>query len=226
MPGPVDPVLPRRLMGVQLTAGSVARLHYAEPDEEDIFNYPHTLQLLYIKKINTSGTDRYRIILSDGENYCQAMLTTQLNSMVQTNSIEKHTVVLVDRMTSSFIQEKRYVLYSTKRPLLMTHFSLRLLIVSSLRIVENPLVRIGNPVLVPDIHNTVSAPPVAVLNAITNPSMRFSSSGVEVGPFIQPNYVTPVGKKTSNFQNDFKMGTELDKVRLCIDVPHLQSENT
>lgn len=106
-------------MSVQLTTGSAARLQYAEPDEEEIFSSSHTLQILSIKKVNNSsnatGVDRYRIIMSDGEYFIQAMLATQLNAMVQNNSIGKHTVVLVEKVTCNFLKEKRYASYSFKR---------------------------------------------------------------------------------------------------------------
>jgi len=96
---------------VQLTAGSCYRLYNADPNDDDLFNNPHTLQVLSIKKVsaaNTGSVDRYRIIISDGIHFMQAMLATQLNSMVNDNSIGKHTVIGVDKLTCNYVQEKRY----------------------------------------------------------------------------------------------------------------------
>jgi replication factor A1 len=95
----------------QLTTGSVHRLHDADPDDDDLFSMPHTLQILSIKKVNAAATgsvDRYRIIISDGISFMQAMLATQLNHMVNDNTIGKHTVIAVDKLTCNIVQEKRY----------------------------------------------------------------------------------------------------------------------
>lgn len=100
---------------IQLTAGSCARLHHATPEDEDLFNSPHTVQFLSIKKVTPTSTtnnpsvDRYRIILSDGINFVQAMLATQLNHLVQENAIGKHTVATIEKLTCNYVQEKRLV---------------------------------------------------------------------------------------------------------------------
>lgn len=100
-------------MVVQLTAGSCQRLHDATPDDEALFNTPHTLQFLSIKKVNainassTNTIDRYRIIMSDGINFIQAMLATQLNHLVSDNTIGKHTVAVVTKLTCNYVQDKR-----------------------------------------------------------------------------------------------------------------------
>ena len=54
----------------------------------------HTLQLLDIKKINASGPgtmDRYRLVISDGHNYMQAVLATQLNPLVESGQARTPT---------------------------------------------------------------------------------------------------------------------------------------
>jgi len=96
---------------VQLTAGSCHRLSNASPDDDNLFNGPHTVQFLSIKKVNSgnpSGVDRFRIIMSDGINFLQAMLATQLNGMVNDQTIGKHTVAVIEKLTCNYIQEKRY----------------------------------------------------------------------------------------------------------------------
>ena len=52
--------------------------------------------------------DRYRVIISDGVHFIQAMLATQLNDLVRTNAIGKHTVVVVEKATCNYVQAKRY----------------------------------------------------------------------------------------------------------------------
>ena len=97
---------------VQLTAGSCHRLFHADPNDDELFNMQHTLQLLSVKKVSaatTGSVDRYRIIISDGISYMQAMLATQLNNMVDDNSIGKYTIITVEKLTCSLVQDnKRY----------------------------------------------------------------------------------------------------------------------
>jgi replication factor A1 len=99
-------------MVTQLTAGCCTRLHHATPEDDALFEQEHIVQFLSIKKVNSNnaaGVDRYRIIISDGINFIQAMLATQLNSMVNDNIIGKHTIAVIDKLTCNYVQEKRYV---------------------------------------------------------------------------------------------------------------------
>lgn len=100
-------------MSFQLTSGICARLHSPAPGDADILNQPCTLQLLSVKKVSLASanqpTDRYRIIISDGVNYAQAMLATQLNNYVTEGRIAKNTVAKLTKMTSNSVQDKRYV---------------------------------------------------------------------------------------------------------------------
>lgn len=97
-------------MGFQLTAGSCKLLQNATPEDVDVFNTQHTVQFLSIKKVGNpaaSTPDRYRIIMSDGIHYMQAMLATQLNGMVQDNTIGKNTVAVLEKLTCNYVQDKR-----------------------------------------------------------------------------------------------------------------------
>ena len=98
-------------MAFQLTAGSCELLQNATPEDIDVFNTQHVMQFLSIKQVGqhpTSSTpDRYRIIMSDGIHYMQAMLATQLNSMVQENTIGKNTVAVLEKLTCNYVQKKR-----------------------------------------------------------------------------------------------------------------------
>lgn len=46
--------------------------------------------------------------MSDGIHFIQAMLATQLNSMVHDETIRKHTVVVIEKLSCNNVQEKRY----------------------------------------------------------------------------------------------------------------------
>ncbi|EDR14355.1 uncharacterized protein LACBIDRAFT_182415 [Laccaria bicolor S238N-H82] len=143
-------------MAFQLTAGSCERLNNATPSEEDVFNQPHTVQFLSIKKVNTtnassSAVDRYRIIMSDGIHFIQAMLATQLNSMVQDNTIGRHTVAVIEKLTCNYVQEKR------------------LIIILSLRVLAHSAEKIGEPKQMEAPHD-----PAASVTPVTNTIETFA----------------------------------------------------
>lgn len=98
----------------QLSAGICARLNEASPAEIDELGSGYTVQLLSIKKVMNQTTstvaapiDRYRIILSDGVHFVQAMLATQLNELVSRGDITKNTIVVINKLTCNFVQDKR-----------------------------------------------------------------------------------------------------------------------
>lgn len=100
------------MSNVQLTAG-ICKL-FAESAEKKIeFEVrPLTLQVLSIKRIPSSAnaqTDRYRMILSDGEHFLQAMLATNLNHTVTESQVSKHSIIRVDSFSTSIVQERQYV---------------------------------------------------------------------------------------------------------------------
>jgi replication factor A1 len=97
----------------QLSAGICLRLHNSQAADDDLFYAGHTVQFLSIKQVTPSTAsnvahDRYRIIISDGEHFLQAMLATQLNSLVNDNSIGKNTVAVIEKLTCNFMQGKRW----------------------------------------------------------------------------------------------------------------------
>ncbi|EIW84857.1 replication factor-A protein 1 [Coniophora puteana RWD-64-598 SS2] len=99
----------------QLSAGICQRLQEATPEDIDNIGSGHTVQLLSIKKVsqsaNSSNTvDRYRLIISDGVHFIQAMLATKLNDLVANNELGKNTVVIIDQLTCNFVQEKRLII--------------------------------------------------------------------------------------------------------------------
>lgn len=105
-----------------LSEGICQRLNSGDKDDEALWNSKPTLQFLSIKKVqpsaSTSGTtnnpspvtaDRYRIIISDGLYFLQAMLATQLNHLVEDERVGKNTIAVIENMSCQLIQEKRSV---------------------------------------------------------------------------------------------------------------------
>lgn len=101
---------------IQLTGGSCRSLQTASPEDTEVLEREHIVQLLSLKKVGNAdptkinGPERYRIIISDGLDYMQAMLATQLNSLVHENTIQRNTVVALEKLTCNYVQEKRYAL--------------------------------------------------------------------------------------------------------------------
>ncbi len=60
------------------------------------------LQVMDVKQIGAAGApaapaaERFRLIVSDGEHYQQAMLATQLNDLVKRGDVSKNCVVRVE----------------------------------------------------------------------------------------------------------------------------------
>ncbi|KAK0441014.1 hypothetical protein EV421DRAFT_1813498 [Armillaria borealis] len=115
-------------MSYNLTTNACSRLTLSDMEDE-IFQSQVTLQVLSTKKVPQSkgAQDRYRIILSDGIHYIQAMLATQLNLLVDEETVTKNTVVLVEKMTCSIVQERR------------------LIVVLEVQVLGTPAEKIGNP---------------------------------------------------------------------------------
>ncbi|KAG1754337.1 hypothetical protein EDB19DRAFT_1892356 [Suillus lakei] len=136
----------------QLSSGICRRLNEAPQEEIDQLASGHTVQLLSIKKVaptpsSTTATDRYRIIISDGVHFVQAMLATQLNDLVTNGDINKNTVVIIDKLACNFVQDKR------------------LIIILDLHVVSRAEEKIGAPTAPP---STQDAPPPAVVEAASS----------------------------------------------------------
>ncbi|KAI6005784.1 hypothetical protein EDD15DRAFT_2384466 [Pisolithus albus] len=123
---------------VQLTSGICSRLSEATPAEIDEIGGGYTVQLVSIKKVTAVSAaapaiDRYRIIMSDGVHFIQAMLATQLNDLVSNEEIVKNSVVIIDKLTCNVLGDKR------------------LIIVLDLHVVSREEEKIGNPTAAPSL---------------------------------------------------------------------------
>ena len=98
-------------MESELTTGIVAKAFNAV-DPAEVEDLQPTVQLLSIKKVanarDASTPDRYRIIVSDGVQFIQAMLATQLNDLVETNQIRRNVIVRLTKFAAQNISAKRW----------------------------------------------------------------------------------------------------------------------
>lgn len=67
------------------------------------------LQVQEIKQVSTpqSQTERYRMVLSDGDHYSQAMLATQMNETVREGKLAKGSIVQLNEFICNTIQGRR-----------------------------------------------------------------------------------------------------------------------
>ncbi|KAJ3238226.1 Replication factor A protein 1 [Chytriomyces hyalinus] len=92
-----------------LSRGSIYRL-----SAQGLTETPTHLQVLNVKTVkgtnDAAATERYRVILSDGVHAMQGMLATQLNHLITSNQIVKHSVVRIDKMLCNEISGKRILI--------------------------------------------------------------------------------------------------------------------
>ena len=98
-------------MESNLTTGIVAKAFNAV-DPAEVETLQPTVQLLSVKKVpknsrDPNSPDRYRIIVSDGTQFIQAMLATQLNDLVESGQICRYVIVRLARFQVQNISAKR-----------------------------------------------------------------------------------------------------------------------
>jgi replication factor A1 len=95
-----------------LSNGICTLYQTADQGDPEVFAKEHILQVLSVKKVdpkNPAASDRYRLIISDGIHFIQAMLATQHNNLVTSKAIDKNVVVAVDKCSCNIVQGKRLV---------------------------------------------------------------------------------------------------------------------
>ncbi|KAH7889519.1 hypothetical protein F5I97DRAFT_1995013 [Phlebopus sp. FC_14] len=180
----------------QLSSGICSRLNEASPTEIEQLGSGYAVQLLSIKKVNPTSTtappiDRYRIIISDGVHFVQAMLATQLNELVTNGQIMKNTVVVVDKLTCNFVQDKR------------------LIIILDLHVLSREEEKIGSPVAVPSANaplgsaETPATSSGAAPQAAASPSTGTRPPQARSGPGGRPGKSIYPIEGLSPYQNNW-----------------------
>ncbi|KAJ3119042.1 Replication factor A protein 1 [Phlyctochytrium bullatum] len=87
-------------------------IRVVQESEDNHIDFPDpVVQVLNIKKVESPGaTDRYRVILSDGEFFAQAMLSTQMNSLVERESILRHSVIVLRHYICNVVNNKKILI--------------------------------------------------------------------------------------------------------------------
>ncbi|KAH9997570.1 replication factor-a protein [Russula vinacea] len=178
-----------------LSEGICQRLNSGDSDDESLWSSKPTLQFLSIKKVvpatnpgttnnANATTDRYRIIISDGLHFLQAMLATQLNYLVEDDRIGKNTIALIESMSCQNILDKRFV--------------------SRLSVLQREAQKVGNPAplaIPPPQAKTadVSAPSaVEPVSSLAAPQPQSRQAGNRANPVYPIAALTP-------YQNNWRI---------------------
>jgi len=99
---------PNAVFNGHLTSGGVARVYQGDTTGKPI------VQVIDLKVIGTATTAnnpgrRYRLIISDGVHFQQAMLATQLNTLVTEERLQNLGIIRMEEYVTQVIADKRYV---------------------------------------------------------------------------------------------------------------------
>ncbi|KAK7694058.1 hypothetical protein QCA50_003634 [Cerrena zonata] len=173
-------------MADQLSTGIVLRLVDPEDTSEDLLSSKPILQILSVKKVGgapgPSNADRYRVIVSDGEHFLQAMLATQLNYMIDDGHFGKNSIVRINQFTCNTVQEKR------------------LLIVMNMEVIVKTTEKIGKP----EVAGGASAQQTPAARATTSPAPPAPAPAPSASTSATPAPLRGQGNRAGiNHQNVF-----------------------
>jgi replication factor A1 len=94
---------------MSLTARAVQNLVRNDGQQSDPSFLP-TVQIIKLIKVGNANGDRYRAVLSDGHNFVQGMLATQLNGLVTSGQIADNTIVRVRDYMNNLIQDRNVII--------------------------------------------------------------------------------------------------------------------
>jgi replication factor A1 len=157
-----------------LTSGSIAHIF----NTKDTSAKP-VVQVVELKQINSTTSSgsvnpRYRLAVSDGEYYQQAMLATQLNPLVADSTIDVNAVFRMNDYIANEVSNKRIII---------------ILNIDALGKSES---RIGNPVSV-DTLGAVNVAPAAPVYSVTGaPTTGGFTSNTPAAGVIRGGWTAPV----------------------------------
>lgn len=207
------------MTSLTLSEGICQRLNTGDSNDESLWSSKPTLQFLSIKKVvpaanqaanpgpannANAATDRYRIIISDGLHFLQAMLATQLNYLVEDDRIGKNTIALIESMSCQNILDKRSVSHLSRLSQ-RSHNENSLVILLGLRVLEREAAKIGSPAplnIPPPAQSRMddtSAPStVAPVSSSVTPQQQNRQAGNRTNPVYPIAALTP-------YQNNWRI---------------------
>lgn len=163
----------------QLTPGAVARVY-----RDDVSGNP-IVQVIDLKVIGTPSTTnntnntgrRYRLIISDGVHFQQAMLATQMNTLVTEERLQNLGIIRMVEFVTNVIAKKRIA------------------ILLNLEVLSGPVEKIGNPVSAETAlkHDAAATTPAAKDGAAAAQSVLHAAGPAAVGAAGGTGGMKPVG---------------------------------
>jgi len=97
-----------RMDSFELTDGAIARIHGGDTTGNPV------VQVMEIKKIAApnaqTSQDKYRLVISDGQYFQQALMGTQLNSLVTEEQIRVNAAVRLNEFLCNVVQNRRIII--------------------------------------------------------------------------------------------------------------------
>jgi replication factor A1 len=197
----------------ELSEGFCAKANVVD-SSGDIPGPPPVLQILSIKKIAGGAgnvtTDRHRVILSDGVQFMQAMLSTAANERVEDGTFRRNGVMTLTKWEPQNLMGSRCVRTVPPGFQTLTEIFFRILIIFGMEPVGYPPEKIGTPAKVgkpataaADDSMAVDKPAISVAPTSTAPPPRpappsASASKVadKVGPIFPIEGLNPYHNKS------------------------------
>ncbi|OVA18441.1 zinc finger protein [Macleaya cordata] len=97
-------------MAVNLTNNAIAMICNGEFQGDDAKPVVQVADIKLLSAGQQNGTERYRMLLSDGMHLQQGMLATQMNSLVHSGKLQKGSVVQLSQFVSQVIQNRKIII--------------------------------------------------------------------------------------------------------------------
>ncbi|KAI9592047.1 hypothetical protein BDF19DRAFT_452987 [Syncephalis fuscata] len=155
----------------QLTSNAIRQIYDDVSIEPSLID--PLVQVINVKKLpanSPDSPDRYRLIISDGTLYMQAMLSTQLNDIITSDQLVKNSIIRLDKYSCNAVQNRRIVI---------------VLLTSVVGIAD----RIGNPTSIEPIPNTATT---------TGTTSASAPSNAPTAPAPKPYNAAPTATATTN----------------------------
>ncbi|KAL1935602.1 hypothetical protein VTP01DRAFT_4742 [Rhizomucor pusillus] len=97
----------QQIMAEQLTRGVVKRIY---DDQANKDTDKPTVQILNIKSVTTNTGTRFRVIVSDGVNFMQAMLASQHSALVENKELQKFSIIRLTEYVCNAVSGRRILI--------------------------------------------------------------------------------------------------------------------
>jgi len=87
-----------------LTSGAILKMFHNDTTQQPV------IQLLEVKLISGGPAVRHRVIVSDGVNYMQGMMATQLNHHIESGQVQSLSVIKLNEFICNVVQNRKIII--------------------------------------------------------------------------------------------------------------------